>query len=153
MIGHKQMAKKTLTRIGRCTAALAGALALVYTGCSMCCGPYDYDYPSFGGAVQRSHPSWGRVGSVYSDPGPFGGPGADSNLQPHDSGFGSADDDFETLPEPGLQMQTPESNGSDVLPAPQTEPPQVRPSPDNDNTRSRIQRLRNQSRTSGRTWR
>jgi hypothetical protein len=50
-------------------------------GCSMCCGPTDFDYATFGGKHQRSNPSWGRVGSVFSDPGTFPvGPGADSNL-------------------------------------------------------------------------
>lgn len=47
----------------------------------MCCGPHDFDYVTFGGKHQRSNPSWGRVGSVFSDPGTFAlGPGPDSNL-------------------------------------------------------------------------
>ena len=50
-------------------------------GCSMCCGPYDYDYPNFGGKHQRSNPSYGRVGSIFSDPNANSfGPSADSNL-------------------------------------------------------------------------
>ena len=47
----------------------------------MCCGPHDFDYVTFGGKHQRSNPSWGRVGSVFSDPGSLPpGPAADSNL-------------------------------------------------------------------------
>jgi hypothetical protein len=49
----------------------------------MCCGPYDYDYPSIGGKHQRADQSYGRVGSLFSDPyaSPEGGT-ADSNLKP-----------------------------------------------------------------------
>ena len=51
-------------------------------GCSMCCGPYDYDYPTVGGKHQRVNPSYGRVGSIFSDPNAEAfGPGADSNLK------------------------------------------------------------------------
>lgn len=47
----------------------------------MCCGPNDFDYPTFGGKHQRSNPTHGRVGSVFSDPGMFSlGSSADSNL-------------------------------------------------------------------------
>lgn len=38
------------------------------SGCSMCCGVYDYDYPTYGGLVPRADRSYGRVGSVFSDP-------------------------------------------------------------------------------------
>lgn len=37
-------------------------------GCSMCCGPYDYDYPMFQSSYQRVDPVYGRVGSIFSDP-------------------------------------------------------------------------------------
>lgn len=57
------------------TATVGGA------GCSMCCGPYDYDYVDFGGKYQRADPQYGRLGSIFSDPNVFGnGPSADSNL-------------------------------------------------------------------------
>lgn len=47
----------------------------------MCCGPYDYHYPGFGGRIQRADPEYGRVGSVFSDPHMAGmGPLADSNI-------------------------------------------------------------------------
>ena len=59
-------------------------IAIGTTGCSMCCGPYDFDYPNFGGKHQRVDPAYGRVGSIFSDPNAgFGGPSADSNLEPH----------------------------------------------------------------------
>jgi len=49
----------------------------------MCCGPYDYHYPTFGGKHQRTDPTHGRVGSLFSDPNTTLGPSADSNLVPH----------------------------------------------------------------------
>ncbi|QEG22395.1 hypothetical protein [Mariniblastus fucicola] len=51
------------------------------TGCSMCCGPFDYDYPTFGGKHLRADRAHGRVGSILSDPATMlSGPSADSNL-------------------------------------------------------------------------
>jgi len=49
----------------------------------MCCGPYDFDYPTYGGIHPRSNPTYGRVGSTFSDPNAGYGPSADSNLEPH----------------------------------------------------------------------
>ncbi|MFK7767892.1 MAG: hypothetical protein AB8B55_11775 [Mariniblastus sp.] len=50
-------------------------------GCSMCCGPYDYDYPAFGGVNPRVDQRHGRLGSVFSDPNAMiMGDSADSNL-------------------------------------------------------------------------
>ena len=37
-------------------------------GCSMCCGPFDFSYPTYGGAFPREMRDAGRVGSVFSDP-------------------------------------------------------------------------------------
>ena len=55
-----------------------------FVGCSMCCGPYDFDYPTYGGIHHRANPSYGRLGSVFSDHNNGGGgPSADSNLKPH----------------------------------------------------------------------
>ncbi len=79
-----------------------------FIGCSMCCGPYDFDYPTYGGIHHRSNPSFGRLGSTFSDPNyAGGGPSADSNLKPHpepqienDLGLDSDDpDDFERADE------------------------------------------------------
>ena len=66
------------------TAMLAlAAVCFSVTGCSMCCGTYDYHYPTFGGRLPRANPEYGRVGSVFSDPYAAAiGPSADSNLQP-----------------------------------------------------------------------
>lgn len=60
------------------------ALAIVCTGCSMCCGPYDYHYPTMGGKHERVDPVYGRVGSIFSDPlAPRAAQAsADSNLLP-----------------------------------------------------------------------
>jgi len=58
------------------------AASISLFGCSMCCGPYDYDYPTFGGKHQRVNSNWGRVGSIFSDPlASSSGPSADSNLE------------------------------------------------------------------------
>jgi len=47
----------------------------------MCCGPFDYDYPTFGGKQLRANRSHGRVGSILSDPmTSVSGPAAESNL-------------------------------------------------------------------------
>lgn len=55
--------------------------SLLTMGCAMCCGPYDYHYPSFGGKHERIDPTYGRVGSVFSDPMAIPlGESADSNL-------------------------------------------------------------------------
>lgn len=124
---------------------LVGVLALFYSGCAMCCGPYDDHYPTFGGIVQRANPVWGRVGSIYSDPGPFGGPSADSNLKLHD-GQMSIDSPLEdingrdsTLEAPEQMLDNGDEDHSDILPPPTHE----RPGPDDD-TRN-FRRLRNQS--------
>ena len=63
---------------------IAALFCFLSTGCSMCCGPYDYDYPDFGGKHQRQDRQHGRVGSILSDPlAPrVGGASADSNLLP-----------------------------------------------------------------------
>lgn len=65
-------------------------------GCSMCCGPHDYDYSNFGGKHQRVDPSYGRVGSVFSDPNAnFVGDSPDSNLEPQPSRKGG--DELEVI--------------------------------------------------------
>lgn len=47
---------------------LVGLSCCIAAGCSMCCGVYDYAYPTFGGKHERVDPEYGRVGSIYSDP-------------------------------------------------------------------------------------
>ena len=61
---------------------IAALFCFLSTGCSMCCGPHDYDYPDFGGKHPRQDRQHGRVGSILSDPlAPrAGGASADSNL-------------------------------------------------------------------------
>lgn len=176
MIGNNRTMNFKLKKLARHAATATGAIALIFTGCSMCSGPFDYDYPSFGGSVQRANANWGRVGSVYSDPGAFGGPSADSNLKPHEAGglFATGGDSFETMPEPleppDLEFQSPDdgfngsglrdngsgtrNDGSEILPEPPSPGPQIPPSPDEETTlRSRVPRLRNQSRQNSRKWR
>ena len=59
-------------------------LPITLVGCSMCCGPNDFDYPTYGGIHQRADPARGRVGSILSDPfANVAGLSADSNLEPY----------------------------------------------------------------------
>lgn len=89
----------------RFSAILILSLSLIGSiGCSMCCGPDDFNYPTYGGMHQRADPARGRVGSILSDPyAPVAGLSADSNLEPYpeprsnqDTGdFDSDDEDFD----------------------------------------------------------
>ena len=89
----------------RFSALLILTLSLVASiGCSMCAGPDDFNYPTYGGLHQRADPARGRVGSILSDPyADVAGLSADSNLEPYPeprgnsgaSDFDDADDDFD----------------------------------------------------------
>jgi hypothetical protein len=62
----------------------------------MCCGPDDFNYPTYGGVHQRADPAHGRVGSIFSDPFATSGPSADSNLEPYpEPRGGQSVDDFD----------------------------------------------------------
>ena len=53
--------------------ATFAALPLL-SGCAMCCSPYDYHYPTYGGKWERTDREWGSVGSILSGAGvPDGG--------------------------------------------------------------------------------
>lgn len=69
-------------RASRILAACSGFVAILSVGCAMCCGPFDDGYPALGGKHDRHDRSYGRLGSILSDPmaSPTGG-SADSNLQ------------------------------------------------------------------------
>lgn len=48
--------------------AILVAYALA-SGCSMCCGPFDYEYPIMNNPrYTRTNPEYGRVGSIFTDP-------------------------------------------------------------------------------------
>ena len=101
----------------RVIAAFAsGSVALAgFAGCSMCCGPYDYHYPTFGGRVQRADPEYGRVGSIFSDPYTAGtGLDADSNLKKLDSSNSNIPED---ITDPAINRET------SPLPRPQRDEP------------------------------
>ena len=147
----------------RLSVGLVCTLTVFATGCAICCGPYDYHYPTFGGSVQRADPTWGRVGSIYSDPGPFGGPAADSNVLGKSSssdqsgGLEEIEDGDSSLPTPENMLRNnageselpePATQGSDVLPPPNRNLNQ--PNPDDSTS---IRRLRNQSRRVNSRWR
>lgn len=46
----------------------ASSALLLSSGCAMCCGLYDNDYLATSELLERTNPSSGRVGSVFSDP-------------------------------------------------------------------------------------
>ena len=108
------MMKSKVIVLTACTMLIAVA------GCSMCCGPYDYSYPTYGGRHERVDRERGRVGSVFSDPS-FAdyGPSADSNLQPYEDFRQRNQSDFldesGELPVPGetpLNGPVPDDNTS-----------------------------------------
>lgn len=150
---------QTIAWHSRCLLASVAVAAITFSGCAMCCGPYDYHYPTFGGIVQRADPVWGRVGSLYSDPGPFGGPSADYNLAekeftPAATDYDDAGDDLGPLDdEDSFDAIEPLDSGNgldqsdEVLPPPSTE----RPSPDDSTSVRRT--IRKQSRRAWPRWR
>lgn len=125
----------------------------------MCCGPYDYDYPTYGGKYQRTDPAYGRVGSPFSDPATAGyGPSADSNLEASNPGrMREAPEDISDLDDGDLESLENELNlgdemddldreldgledGGNAEPLPS---PDVTPQPESDgNTASRAWRQR-----------
>lgn len=90
-------------------------------GCSMCCGPYDYDYSNFGGKHQRVDPRYGRVGSIFSDPNAnFVGDSPDANLEPQPDPRGKTEGDLELIDplkdpdsQPGIE-KLPDPNGDET---------------------------------------
>lgn len=48
------------------TALLICSPLATLAGCAMCCSPFDYSYPTFGGKWQRTDREHGRVGSVFT---------------------------------------------------------------------------------------
>lgn len=55
--------------------ALCGLLLLcvAHTGCSLCCTPWDYAYPTYGSLTPRDDQFEGRVGSMFHPAGPTPG--------------------------------------------------------------------------------
>ncbi len=128
--------------------------ALSTFGCSMCCGPYDYDYPNFGGKHERVNPAYGRVGSVFSDPNAgFNGPSADSNLEPQPDirvNKESPRDDDPDLEQLKRELDS-ELESIDPINGPERGSEEL-PSPDaDDSTASRM--WRNKPLRSNQTWR
>lgn len=52
-------------------------LAASSVGCSVCCTPFDYAYPAYGGKWERTDRFNGRVGSAFEPAGPV--PASDVN--------------------------------------------------------------------------
>ena len=129
--------------------------AVSTTGCSMCCGPYDFDYPNFGGKHQRVDPAYGRVGSIFSDPNAgFGGPSADSNLEPHpEPRTNDPEEDFESDPELDRLRRKLEDDLESIDPLNGDKPEEL-PDPEADSGDSTASRFfRSRPLRSGNTWR
>lgn len=90
------------------------ACVISSSGCSMCCGPFDYHYPAFPGIVHRSDPIYGRVGSILSDPYTAGsGPSADSNLKRGEREDTNREQPPEILPSPQPDVDSPQAPKGD----------------------------------------
>lgn len=75
-------------------------------GCSSCQNPNDFDYPNFGGIHPRANPSYGRVGSTFSDPNADSfGPSADSNLKAPEPPRANISSDTDIDDEPDLDLE------------------------------------------------
>ncbi len=48
--------------------AVVVSCMIPFSGCSLCCTPYDHHYATTGGKHQRVDMVHGRVGSIFSDP-------------------------------------------------------------------------------------
>jgi hypothetical protein len=56
------------SRLGLLSLVL-GAIAMMSSGCAMCCAPFDCNYTYVGGRWVRDNPSEGRVGSAFAPAG------------------------------------------------------------------------------------
>ena len=52
------------------------------TGCSICCTPFDYAYPAYGGKWERTDRFHGRVGSAFDPAGPIPAEDGDAIQEP-----------------------------------------------------------------------
>lgn len=55
-----------MTRLGWLLGLL---LVVASSGCSICCTPFDYAYPAYGGKWERTDRFHGRVGSAFDPAG------------------------------------------------------------------------------------
>lgn len=55
-----------MKRLAACLLTLA---CLAHSGCSLCCTPWDYAYPGYGGSTPRDNRFSGRVGSAFDPAG------------------------------------------------------------------------------------
>jgi len=49
--------------------SLVSLLVAMFTGCAMCCAPFDYNYLAVTGRWVRTNPTSGRVASVFDNAG------------------------------------------------------------------------------------
>jgi hypothetical protein len=83
--------KDAAMRRRRVTGSICTAALLAFTGCSICAPGFIDDYATVGGKWERADPTYGRVGSPFSDP----GSAADGHyasahayeVEPYDSNF------------------------------------------------------------------
>jgi hypothetical protein len=85
------------------------------SGCSICCTPWDYAYPAYGGKWERTDRFRGRVGSAFDPAGPFP---ADQDAALHDPTSAALPErphDEDSPPPPGAELPEPST------PMPETE--------------------------------
>ncbi|MBL8890014.1 MAG: hypothetical protein JNL67_08550 [Planctomycetaceae bacterium] len=101
----------------RCYQLLfASSALLLSSGCAMCCGLYDNDYLATSELLERTNPSSGRVGSVFSDP----NAGMSGQELMYSEGIEIAP---ETLPDSKENSANPQPTPAAPQPAPATGPP------------------------------
>ena len=93
------------------------------SGCSICCTPWDYAYPAYGGKWERTDRFHGRVGSAFEPAGPFPPDQDDAMKEPTSSALPPIPTEMkskmpdEDLPPPEMMPETemPETEpGADV---------------------------------------
>lgn len=91
------MLRSKIQIVGFGACGLWSAGLILASGCSMCCGVEDYNYPAYGGLLHRSDSQYGRVGSIFSDPlAPAGVPAALGVEAPRNTPLEAKDSEKET---------------------------------------------------------
>jgi hypothetical protein len=97
---------------------LLAGLSAVFSGCALCCAPYDQNYPSTAGSWVRTNPTSGRVGSAFD---PAGMAVAEIAGQRPNEGVDSTAPPAEAAPgEPTPVLPTPVEPGLPTLPEAQS---------------------------------
>ena len=115
------------------TSMLVGAIsfALVLTGCTLCQNCGDLDYPTYGGAWERTRRDSGRVGSIFDPAGARSATLSDRDSDSNDASIRGSDESTDSS---NPKMDNDENNaaedkdsskdpkGSDIDPSPSDKP-------------------------------